>query len=177
MLQSGRKSSNPPGWFECEKGSDYALGMQVKVTLAEMRTVPAWLSLASKVEPLFGPMPNFDSVVERKILRKQAFYALVDNKSTSFAGGVLIGGSGNEHWIRWLAVCPDFRKVGVGRSLVEAALQRIPPSSDVFVDTFVAGSSGGEAARHLYKNFGFEPIGSVEIEGRPRDRFKRRGIR
>jgi len=58
-----------------------------------------------------------------------------------------------------------------------SVVQRIPPNLDIFVYAFVAGSPGSEAAQHIYMSFGFEPIGVVEIEGSPRDRFLRRAVR
>ena len=170
-------AQNKWGCLENDDRSEYALTMRTQIALAEKSHMPAWLSLASELEPLFGPMPDFEIVLKRKILRKQAYCALVESNGLHFAAGVLIGGSGNEHWIRWLGVYSQFRQSGVGSSLVEAVLQRIPPTSDVFVDTFVAGSPGGKAARHLYMSFGFKPVGPLEIEGQSRDRLKKLAVR
>ncbi|WP_341365513.1 GNAT family N-acetyltransferase [Yoonia sp. BS5-3] len=151
----------------------HILTMKVQIALAEIHDLPAWSTLASEVVPLFGPMPEFETILERKIEENRAYCAKIKGNGLKFAGGILLGGAGKKHWIRWLAVSAEFRQFGIGRLLVAAAMENTPQGSDLLVDTFAAGSSGGEAARQLYKSYGFEPIGFVEVEGMHRERFRR----
>lgn len=69
---------------------------------------------------------------------------------------MLIGGTGNEQWIRWLAVLSEHRRLGVGRRLVETAIAAAPANSTIYVNTFAERSPGAHAANRLYRNCGFE---------------------
>ncbi|MEW9617735.1 GNAT family N-acetyltransferase [Shinella sp. S4-D37] len=130
--------------------------MKIQIALAENRDLKPWMMLATQVVPLFGPMPDFEAVLERKIRQEQAFCARTTNQGSVFIGGVLIGGTGNEHWIRWLAVLSEHRRLSVGRRLVETAIAAIPANSTIYVDTFAEGSPGAYAANRLYRDCGFE---------------------
>jgi GNAT superfamily N-acetyltransferase len=131
--------------------------MQVQIGLARHGDVEPWLGLAEEVVPLFGPMPDFDAVLIRKIAQHRAYCARTDDGNGRFVGGVLIGGGGDGYSIRWLAVRSAFQRLGVGRSLVEAAIANIPAKASIHVDTFVAGSPGAGPARGLYESCGFVP--------------------
>ena len=123
---------------------------------------------------MFGPMPGFDAVLIRKIAQQQAYCARADAEDGRFVGGVIIGGSGTEYAIRWLAVTPAFRRLGVGKSLVEAAITIIPAQVSIHVDTFVTGSPGAGPARRLYESCGFIP-GDIWRQGEVvRQRYVRR---
>ncbi len=149
-------------------------GMQFQVSLAQQHDVAPWLRLAEEVVPLFGPMPGFDAVLTRKIAQRQAYCARTDFGNDGILGGVLIGGSGTDCAIRWLAVSSNFQRLGVGKALVEAALLTTSPACTVHVDTFVDGSPGASAARRLYSSCGFIP-GDIWGEGELiRQRYVRR---
>ncbi|WP_427149709.1 MULTISPECIES: GNAT family N-acetyltransferase [Rhizobium] len=136
-----------------------------------------WLRLAEDVVPLFGPMPGLDAVLVRKIAQQRAFSARTDTGTAGFIGGVLIGGSESKYPIRWLAVSSEFRRLGVGKMLVETALCSIPSDAVVHVDTFVAGSPGAEATKRLYESCGFIPS-EVWREGEVvRQRYMRRPLK
>lgn len=131
--------------------------MLIQVNLARHDDIDPWLVLAEEVVPLFGPMPDFDAVLVRKIAQKQAYCARTDAEDGRFVGGVIIGGGGNMYAIRWLAVRSAYQHLGVGKSLVEAAIANIPAQSTIHVDTFVTGSPGAGPARRLYETCGFIP--------------------
>ena len=50
----------------------------VQISLAQDDDVAPWLRLAEDVVPLFGPMPDFDAVLVRKIAQQRAFSARTD---------------------------------------------------------------------------------------------------
>ena len=84
--------------------------------------VPSWLEIVREVEPLFGPMPDFETTLLRKIGQQAAL--CVRSGETAVLGGILLGGTREHGWIRWLAVRSKARAGGVGTSLVEAAVRR-----------------------------------------------------
>lgn len=131
--------------------------MQVQINLARHDDLEPWLGLAEEVVPLFGPMPDFDAVLIRKIAQQQAYCARTDDGNGGFVGGVIIGGDGSAYAIRWLAVRSGFQRLGVGKSLVNAAIANIPAQASIHVDTFVTGSPGAGPARGLYESCGFIP--------------------
>jgi ribosomal protein S18 acetylase RimI-like enzyme len=147
--------------------------MQIQIALAQRDDIAPWMSLAEQVIPLFGPMPDFDAVLGRKIAQKQAYCARISANDTTLAGGILIGGTGREHWIRWLAVSAEHRRLGIGRTLAETAISVIPANSSIYVDTFVEGSAGAGAANRLYESCGFAPTEVRQIDGFVRQRFMR----
>ncbi|WP_170973416.1 GNAT family N-acetyltransferase [Rhizobium sp. FKY42] len=131
--------------------------MQIQINLAVHDDLEPWLGLAEEVAPLFGLMPDFDAVLIRKIAQQQAYCARTNDGDREFAGGVIIGGGGDTYAIRWLAVRSSFQRLGVGNSLVNAAIAKIPAQACIYVDTFVAGSPGAVPARKFYENCGFTP--------------------
>jgi GNAT superfamily N-acetyltransferase len=147
--------------------------MQFSIALAESQDIPSWMTLAEQVVPLFGPMPDFEAVLERKILRKQAFCAR-SLPGTPIAGGMLIGGTDGELWIRWLAVSSGHWRHGIGKMLLKTAVAHTPANSVIYVDTFVEGSAGAEAAAGLYKSCGFKPTEIWTRDGVTRQRYARK---
>ncbi|HEV7346247.1 MAG TPA: GNAT family N-acetyltransferase [Devosia sp.] len=145
----------------------------IEITPARYDDLGPWLLLAEQVTPLFGPMPGLSATLERKIAQKQAYCAHVSTSNATLVGGVLIGGMGLEHWIRWLAVSAEYRRIGVGRMLMETAICLIPANSAIFVETFVRGSAGADAAIRLYESCGFEPAEITQVDGVVRQRYIR----
>jgi ribosomal protein S18 acetylase RimI-like enzyme len=116
--------------------------------------VASWLELAREVEPLFGPMPDFESTVRRNISRGTAL--CVRDTGGRVLGGVLLRAAPDAQ-ITWLAVRSSARRRGVGHALVAAALGRCLPPCEVLVDTFGEDNIEGCPARRLYESFGFLP--------------------
>jgi GNAT superfamily N-acetyltransferase len=141
------------------------------VVVATPAHVRSWLELVREVEPLFGPMPEFEATLRRNIDRRSAYCVCLGE---AVAGGLLLGGPApSDRWIRWLAVRGSSRGVGVGAALVEAALARFAPPSTISLDTFGEDNREGAPARRLYLRYGFEPREMVNPgpEGRTCQRF------
>lgn len=131
--------------------------------------VPSWLEIVREVEPLFGPMPDFETTLLRKIGQQAAL--CVRSGEATVLGGILLGGTREHGWIRWLAVRFKERAGGVGGSLVEAAVRRLKTAKTISLDTFREEETAGWPARRLYSRLGFVAGPIVEAEGRPRQRF------
>ena len=138
---------------------------------AKREDVASWLEIVREVEPLFGPMPAFESVLLRNIGRGTALCA--GDTSGQVLGGVLLKAPPGTA-ITWLAVRTSARRRGVGRVLVAEALRRCRPPCQVLVDTFGADNPEGRAARGLYESFGFTPAERLPDgpEGGSRQRFR-----
>jgi len=61
-----------------------------------------------------------------------------------------------ENSIEWLAVSEDLKRQGIGRILVEYAINELDSKRDMKVQTFSKGVEAGIPARNLYQAFGFE---------------------
>jgi ribosomal protein S18 acetylase RimI-like enzyme len=138
---------------------------------ATREDVASWLEIVREVEPLFGPMPGFESVLLRNIGRGTALCARDANGQV--LGGVLLRAPPDAR-ITWLAVRASARRRGVGRALVAEALRRCQPPCEVLVDTFGPDNAEGRAARGLYESFGFTPAECLPDgpEGGSRQRFR-----
>jgi len=126
----------------------------VIVQEAVREDVASWLEIVREVEPLFGPMPDFEAVLHRNIGRGTALCAR-DAKGQVLGGVLLEARPGTR--ITWLAVRASARCRGVGRALVAEALRRCSPPCEVLVDTFGADNAEGRPGRRLYESFGFAP--------------------
>lgn len=114
--------------------------------------IPSWLELVGEVEPLFGPMPMFDVTLKTKIREGDA---LCVREGGRVVGGVLLGGTAPDNWIRWLAVRREARRRGTGAALIEAVFARWPRACSISLATFGADNPEGRPARRLYERHGF----------------------
>lgn len=146
----------------------------MRVELAEAFDIEPWMELNQEVIPLFGPMPEFETVLRRKILQRQAY--CVRSSSRHLLGAMLFGGSGNGFWIRWLAVSRETRRRGVGRSLVDTAILITPLDATLSVDTFAEGNPGAVEAGSLYRSCGFEPTELWQENQIVRQRYMRKTV-
>jgi ribosomal protein S18 acetylase RimI-like enzyme len=144
------------------------------VSEATRGDVASWLEIAREVEPLFGPMPDFESTLQRNIRRGTAL--CVRDPNGHVLGGMLLRAAPHTQ-ITWLAVRSSARRRGVGHALVAEALRRCPPPCEVLVDTFGEDSLEGNPARRLYESFGFVPGEYLPDgpEGGSRQRFRLSG--
>lgn len=127
--------------------------MPPSVHSAAATDIPSWLEIVRQVEALFGPMPMFDVTLKNGIADKSAL--CVRGASGAVVGGLLIGGTKPDHWIRWLAVRRSARGMGTGSALLKAGLDRCLAPCTISVATFGADIKDGEPARRLYERFGF----------------------
>jgi GNAT superfamily N-acetyltransferase len=133
--------------------------------------IDSWLEIVREVEPLFGPMPAFNSTLQRTIARSGA-WCVRDADGTVLAGMIL--SRREQSTIRWLAARRSARGQGHGRELVAHALRQFAGAPEVLVDTFGEDNLEGRPARRLYESFGF--VASEELdrgpEGGTRQRFR-----
>lgn len=133
--------------------------------------IASWLEITREVEPLFGPMPDFESTLLRNISRGTAL--CVRDAGGQVLGGALLRAAPHTQ-ITWLAVRSSARRRGVGHALVTEALRRCPPPCEVLVDTFGEDNINGRPARRLYESSGFQPAEFLPNgpEGGSRQRFR-----
>src|SRR5271155_2516754 len=116
-------------------------------SLATTADVASWLEIVREVEPLFGPMPDFEAMLFRNISQQAALCVRSDNKRDPVfvLGGLLLGGAPPQVWIRWLAVRSSARGIGIGRCLVEEAIKHLAASKSISVETFREENIEGRA--------------------------------
>ena len=143
------------------------------VSLATTGDVASWLEIVRDVEPLFGPMPDFEATLFRKISQRIALCVRLDNQHypAIVLGGILLGSTPTQGWLRWLAVRSSARGIGIGRCLVEEAMKQLAASKSISVETFREENIEGRPARRLYERLGFLPGPLTEINGQPRQRY------
>ena len=129
--------------------------------------------IAREVEPLFGPMPDFEAILIRKIDEGAALCirSHSEGDAACVLGGLLLGGSPPQGWIGWLAVRSRARSASIGQCLIEAAIERLKGFDRISVDTFRAENIEGRAARRLYERVGFVAGPLVKVGGVPRQRY------
>ena len=89
------------------------------VVLAQPEDIPAWLALATEVEPLFGPMvsePSFHRALHKHIGRGTAFCVRDEDgrPGDPLLGGLLFSLDPPIYRIGWLAVAELHRRQGIG---------------------------------------------------------------
>jgi ribosomal protein S18 acetylase RimI-like enzyme len=140
------------------------------VVAAQQAAIASWLEIVREVEPLFGPMPDFEATLTRNIDRRDAL--CVRDTGGRVLGGALMKASPPQ--IAWLAVRASARGQGVGRALVTEVLRHLPAAAEVTVDTFGEDNVEGRPARRLYESFGFLAAEHLHRgpEGGTRQRFR-----
>lgn len=126
---------------------------QLEVQIAEPADLKSWLNVAKEVEHLFGPMSNeisFHKALEKTIKEKRAFCI---KAGETLCGGIMISTKSNK--IAWLVVAEEYRNKGMGKALMNHALNHLDKNKDIFVNTFEDYIEEGEKAHNFYKSFGF----------------------
>ena len=131
------------------------------IRLVNITDIEAWLKLASEVENLFGKMsgvPEFENGIRHCIENQSAFCDV--NSDGEILGIIAIDKTANE--ICWFVVGKDYRGMGAGKKLLQAALDNLSKLKPVLVQTFASEIPEGKAARKLYMKFGFEDFKQAE---------------
>ena len=145
----------------------------ITVRPATEANIPAWLTIAAEVEPIFGPMPDLATPIRRGIAHGTAIVAVGEDGDV--VGAALLSRDDQPHRINWLAVRADARRQGAGSALMAALLARWSDGEPIEVITFGADNSGGAPARALYRAHGFHFAEHADNgpEGGSRERWTR----
>ncbi len=130
--------------------------------LSEISTIEdfdQWIRLAREVEPLFGPMvedPGFREGLRRALADRNALCVRRTGceAGRNIQGGIVVSPKDNE--VLWFAVAEASRSQGVGKVLLDSAIQRLDPERPMIVTTFDRSVEAGLPARRLYRRHGFE---------------------
>lgn len=134
----------------------------MRVQIAHLQDIPAWLALAAEVEAQFGPLvdnPGFVRALEKNIARQTAICVREDDgpPGAPLMGGLLFSQCPPQYEIDWLAVARRWQRCGVGSALVGHVFALVEPPGEMVLLTFADSVPEGEAARRFYARFGFRP--------------------
>ncbi|HEY76345.1 MAG TPA: GNAT family N-acetyltransferase [Thermoflexia bacterium] len=123
------------------------MGPAARYVLRRMRQMARWGSLSLLLWEMeggnFGPS-GFVWLEEDRVVGN------ISLRRAAFPGGWMIGN---------VAVHPDWRGRGIGRALVEAALETVGRRGGAWVGLEVRDDN--PVARRLYERLGFEPVGTT----------------
>ncbi len=130
------------------------------IVIAQLEDIPAWFTLAKKVEHLFGPMvnePSFQRALKKNIERGTAFCVRDGDgpPRVPLLGGLLFSPKPPVYTIGWLAVTPKRRRCGIGQKLVRYVVDLVGAPAEFVVTTFGKDNPDGEPARRFYEHLGF----------------------
>jgi GNAT superfamily N-acetyltransferase len=123
------------------------------ITYLNIEDKASVLLLALQVEHLFGKMTGveeFQQALEQCLTTKNV---IGYRKNTEVYGAGIIDKQRNE--IAWFVVDTKQRGSGIGTQILERILSELDRKKDIVVQTFADHIPEGEAARTLYKKFGF----------------------
>ena len=114
--------------------------------------IDSWMELLELVKDNF---PGLDKDTYKKglqvsILEKEALVA----KANGLVVGALAFSKDSKELV-FLAVHPEYRKMGIAQRLMKKMISLFPPGTQISVITYREGDNQGLAARRLYQNFGF----------------------
>ncbi len=138
------------------------------IGFAEEKDIPQWLELVKAVEDYFPGLDyaEYEAILSDCIIKRCALVAKING---NIAGVLLF--SKEDKQIGFLAVHPDFRKLGIARALIEAMYKQFPKGTEIFVVTYREGDKLGESARLFYKSIGFNEAELIMEFGYPCQRF------
>jgi len=134
----------------------------MRVHVATLQDIPAWLALAAEVEAQFGPLvdnPGFVRALEKNIARETAFCVREDEgpPGAPLMGGLLFSQCPPQYEIDWVAVARRWQRCGVGSALLAHVFGLVEPPGEMVLLTFAASVPEGQGARRFYERFGFRP--------------------
>ncbi|NLT74082.1 MAG: GNAT family acetyltransferase [Chloroflexi bacterium] len=119
-----------------------------------------WLAGAPGIE--IRPSDGREEVARRCQRDRELF--LVAEGDGAIIGVVMGGWDGRRGWIHHLAVAPDFRGLGLGRSLVAAIEERLCEVGCLKVNLLVRREN--RAARQLYEHLGYREAPTLVAMGK-----------
>ncbi len=135
---------------------------------AVMTDLNTWSVLADAVSKQFdhssqkGQDPDFLAFAKQKIDQHEALTA-VDYRSGQCMGFLAFSRQNNR--ISWFAVSEEYRQRGVGTKLLKTALRQLDTAKPITVTAFPSSDPDEQAARHLYRKFGFSIEKNVVYNG------------
>lgn len=129
------------------------------VKTASIDDVERWFSFTKAVQADFYNMDlvnneNYCSGMRKNISRGTAIYVEERLSPNSPIIGAMTY-SPNQNHIGWFAVHPDYRREGVGSSIMKYLLNELAGAKEIKVKTFLYDDKYGKAARSFYTNHGF----------------------
>jgi ribosomal protein S18 acetylase RimI-like enzyme len=73
--------------------------------------------------------------------------------------------------IGWLAVSKPYRHLGIGKLLVDQAMQLVTPAAELVVETFGPDETGSQDARKFYEELGFHAEELIPTRHNPNQKF------
>jgi GNAT superfamily N-acetyltransferase len=106
-------------------------------------------------------VPEFQSGLRQAVQEKWALSVRFYDSQIAgqLAGGIIIDMLENE--ILWLAVAGVSRGKGIGRLLLQEAIDQLDPAGPVHVQTYDASVEAGAAAMALFLDMGFQDIRDI----------------
>lgn len=115
--------------------------------------IDSWMELLESVKSNF---PGLDLKAYKEGLQMSiaSQEALVAKQNGKVVGALAF--STDDPEIVFLAVHPEYRKMGIAQNLIRKMMPSFQPGTQISVVTYREGDLQGLAARNLYLNFGFE---------------------
>lgn len=126
----------------------------MKIDVVGKKDIVTWLDLAKEVEPIFGPMIGQDDfhTALKAIISSQHAYCARDESGKPLG---IVAVSPVENQILWLAVFAASKRQGIGKKLLDYAMNQLNESAPIRVQTFSDSVPAGASARKLYLAAGF----------------------
>ncbi len=120
---------------------------------ASIKDISSWMELLELVEENF---PGLDKESYKKglsisMMKKEA---LVAKENGMVVGAIAFSKDNNE--INFLAVHPEYRRMGIAQNLIKKLASLFPKGTQLSVITYREGDLQGIAARKLYESIGFK---------------------
>lgn len=142
------------------------------VQFAKLEDINSWMKMLEIVKDNFPgletkeELEGYKQTVIKNINRQTGICVKVDKEIV----GALIF-SYNLKCLSWMAVHPNYRRIGIAAALITRMLELFPKDVDISVTTFREGDVKGIAPRRLYKKYGFVEDELVEEFNYPNQKF------
>jgi len=148
---------------------DLVLGMTKSLTYilsnARLEDLEDWMRMVSAIQsdfPGFAYDP-YKNIVRKNIQRGTALCVRLNHRIV----GVMLYSPNSKH-LSFVGVDPMYRKQGIASMMMDELLMRL---DDIQVITYRSRDKRGQAARKLYKKYGFVESELVEVYGYPQQKM------